>query len=205
MSSAGTLLTDLETRPGGGGNDDDLVRQIMADVHAPQQQQQMMPQAPSMGLPPPQVQSYKIQQPNASSIYQQSADPNIPTAHMIGNSIPNQADFAQMMMAQGPAGSPYTPQMYPVQMPQPMPQAQQPQQGSGWQGKLFDELRQPLLIAIIVFVLSLPAVNVLFSQYAPSLLRSGGDFNNMGLLVRAGIAGAVFWVFQRVIAPLMNN
>ena len=203
MSSAGTLLTDLETRPGGGGNDDDLVRQIMADVHAPQQQH-MMPQAPSMGLPPPQVQSYKVQQPNASSIYQQSADPNIPTAHMIGNSIPNQADFAQMMMSQG---SPFTPQMYPIQMPQPMPmpQVQQPQQGNGWQGKLFDELRQPLLIAIIVFVLSLPAVNVLFSQYAPSLLRSGGDFNNIGLLVRAGIAGVVFWLFQRVIAPLMIN
>lgn len=201
MSSAGTLLTDLDGKtPNSGGNDDDLIRQIMQDVHTPTQQQ-----APSMGLPPPQVSSYKIQQPNASSIYQQASDPAVPTAHMIGNAHPNQADFAQMMMASGPAGSPY---MYSQQQPQqqqmyPIP-AQQHLQHFDWKTHLFDELRQPLLIAIIVFILSLPAVNVLFSQYAPTLLRSGGDLNNIGLLVRAAIAGGIYWVFQRVIGPLMK-
>jgi hypothetical protein len=203
MSSAGTLLSDLEGKtPNSGGNDDDLIRQIMQDVHAPTQQQQA---APSMGLPPPQVSSYKIQQPNASSIYQQSADPTVPTAHMIGNSHPNQADFAQMMMASGPAGSPYMYSQQQQQQQYPIPaQQQQQQQQYQWKSQLFDELRQPLLIAIIVFILSLPAVNVLFSQYAPTLLRSGGDLNNMGLLARALIAGAAYWIFQRVIGPLMK-
>jgi len=200
MSSAGTLLSDLEGKPpgGGGGNDDDLMRQILQDINAPSQGNMMQQQ----GMPPPQVQSYKIQQPNAQSMYQQAADPAVPTAHMIGREHPNQADFAQMMMSSGQnnTGAPYQQQhqQYPIRNNPPEKSSY-----SGWQSKIFDELRQPILVAIIVFILSLPAVNVLFSHYAPTLLRSGGDLNNMGLLARALIAGGVFWVFQRVIAPLM--
>lgn len=212
MTSAGTLISDLDSKA--PGNDDDLVRQIMADVNGGGGNMMMPSHAPPPpmgamggGLPPPQVNSYRVQQPNANAIYSNSVDPAVATAHMIGREHPNQADFASMMMAQGqgPAyanGSPYMPhqQQYPVPM-----QQQQQLQGPGWQSKLFDQLRQPILVALIVFILSLPAVNVLFSYYAPSLLRSGGDLNNLGLLARASIAGATFWVFQNVVAPLMTS
>jgi hypothetical protein len=207
MTSAGTLISDLDSKM--PGNDDDLVRQIMADVNGGGSNNMMMPpQAPPPpmggGMPPPQVNSYRVQQPNANAIYSNSADPAVPTAHMIGRDHPNPSDFASMMMANGQGGSPYMSQQqqnYPV----PMPQATAQPQGAGWQGKLFDQLRQPILVALIVFVLSLPAVNVLFSYYAPSLLRSGGDLNNLGLLARASIAGLTFWIFQNVIAPLMTS
>ena len=206
MSSAGTLLSDLEGKPpgGGSGNDDDLMRQILQDINAPSQGNMMQQQ---QGMPPPQVQSYKIQQPNAQSMYQQAADPAVPTAHMIGREHPNQADFAQMMMSSGQnnGGAPYQQQQQQQQQQQhPIRNdASQRSSYSGWKTQIFEELRQPILVAIIVLVLSLPAVNVLFSHYAPTLLRSGGDLNNMGLLIRAVIAGGVFWLFQRVIAPLM--
>ena len=221
MTSAGTLISDLDSKA--PGNDDDLVRQIMADVNGGGGGGNMMmpshapppPMGSGMGggLPPPQVNSYRVQQPNANAIYSNSVDPAVATAHMIGREHPNQADFASMMMAQGqgPAyanGSPYMShqqqQQQQQQYPVPMPQ-QQYLQGPGWQSKLFDQLRQPILVALIVFVLSLPAVNVLFSYYAPNLLRSGGDLNNLGLLARASIAGATFWVFQNVVAPLMTS
>ena len=200
MTSAGTLISDLDGK-GPSGNDDDLVRQIMNDINS-NGNNTMMPQQsmgqPPMGLPPPQLNSYKIQQPNANAIYTQSADPAVPTAHMIGREHPNPADFAQMMSNQAYGqGYPYMQQQQPI--PAPVHQEK-----SQWKEKLFEQMRQPILVALIVFVLSLPAVNVLFSYYAPNLLRSGGDLNNFGLLARASIAGLTFWTFQNVIAPLMN-
>jgi hypothetical protein len=205
MTSAGTLISDLDSKSPGG--DDDLVRQIMADINSSGGNSMMPSHAPAPpmgsiggGLPPPQVSSYKIQQPNASSIYTQSADPAVPTAHMIGRDHPNPADFAQMMMSNG-QGTPY---MSMNQQQQPVPVQNIQTEKFNWKLYLFEQLRQPILVAIIVFVLSLPAVNVLFSHYAPSLLRSGGDLNNLGLLARATIAGATFWVFLNVIAPLMS-
>jgi hypothetical protein len=200
MTSAGTLLSDLDGRaPSGGSNDDDLVSKILNDMNSTGSMQQ--PPQQGGGLPPPQLSSYKLQQPNANAMYQTSADPAVPTAHMIGREHPNPADFTQMMMQQ--QGAPYTQQQY--QQPQPTPVAAQAQaKGPSWQSTIFQELRQPILVAIIVFILSLPAVNILFHHYAPVLLRSGGDLNNIGLLARAIIAGGVYWVFQRVIAPLMG-
>ena len=203
MTSAGTLISDLDGK-GPSGNDDDLVRQIMNDINS-NGNNNMMPQQsmgqPPMGLPPPQLNSYKIQQPNANAIYTQSADPAVPTAHMIGREHPNPADFAQMMSSQGQGYGQGYPYMQQQQQPIPAPVHQEKSQ---WKEKIFEQMRQPILVALIVFVLSLPAVNVLFSYYAPNLLRSGGDLNNFGLLARASIAGLTFWIFQNVIAPLMN-
>lgn len=197
MTSAGTLLSDLDGRaPSGGNNDDDLVSKILNDMNSTGSMQQPQQQQGG-GLPPPQLSSYKLQQPNANAMYQTSADPAVPTAHMIGRDHPNPADFTQMMMQQH-QGAPYSQQQ---QQPQPAPVAQP--KGPSWQSTIFSEIRQPILVAIIVFILSLPAVNILFHHYAPVLLRSGGDLNNIGLLARALLAGGVYWVFQRVIAPLM--
>ena len=73
-----------------------------------------------------------------------------------------------------------------------------------WQGQWVDELKQPILVAILVFVITLPAVHLLASHYAPSLLGPGGNFTTMGNLGRALVSGGLFWVLQRVIAPLLS-
>ena len=206
MTSAGTLISDLDGKaPSGGGGDDDLVRQIMADINGGGGG------GGGMGPPPPQLNSYKIQQPNANTTYNTAVDPAVPTAHMIGSQHPNPADFATMMTSNGQGmggGTPYVSMGQQQQSQQQQqylqPAQQQPVQDKfNWKALIFEQLRQPILVALIVFVLSLPAVNVLFQHYAPSLLRSGGDLNNLGLLARATLAGAFFWIFQNVIAPLM--
>jgi len=89
------------------------------------------------------------------------------------------------------------------------PQQQQPEvvQSSllkNWQGQWSDELKQPLLVAIILFVMTLPAVHLLVSHYVPKLLNPGGSFTTVGLLVRALVGGALFWILQRVIGPLLS-
>lgn len=210
-SGQGTLLSDLDTKEPlrTGGNDDDLMRQVYADMNNQGQpaQQQQLPMGYGQGPPPPQLNSYKIQQPNANTVYNQAVDPAVPTAHMIGSQHPNPADFATTMAGYG-QGTPYQSQQQqnypPQQYLQPQQQSNNGQEKFNWKAYVFEHLRQPILVAIIVFILSLPAVNVLFQCYAPALLRSGGDLNTWGLLARATLAGGAYWALVNVIGPLMS-
>jgi hypothetical protein len=70
--------------------------------------------------------------------------------------------------------------------------------------RIADELKTPILVSILVFVFSLPFLNILFSHYAPMLLKPTGDLTSIGLLIKAVAAGGAFWVLQRVIAPLVS-
>jgi hypothetical protein len=123
-------------------------------------------------------------------------DPATPTAHMIGRDFPTAADFASMMQATGG----YAPFAAAQQQQQPQLLAAPK---SNWYGDIISQFRQPLLVAIIFFAISLPAVNVLIGFYVPSLLRAGGDLTTMGLLAKSLLAGALFWFIQRVLVPLM--
>ena len=141
------------------------------------------------------------------STYPNAADPAVPTAHLIGRDHPTEADFQRMMMAaQGPLEfNAMTPQMQAT-VPPSQTQHQQvyEEPKKNWQGQWIDEFKQPILVAIIVFVMTLPAVNLLVSHYAPTLLRPGGDMTTMGMVARALVSGALYWVLQRVIAPLIS-
>jgi len=214
MADAGTLLSDLDGAH--HSSDGDLVDSILSDLNQAgrtnpivqsrgqgqgQGQPQMVP-PPGMRLP------MQTQEQGLPSTYPNAADPAVPTAHLIGRDHPTEADFQRMMMAaQGPvAFNTMSPQM---QGQAPQQQQQQQQQvydepRKNWQGQWIDELKQPILVAIIVFLMTLPAVNLLVSHYAPTLLRPGGDLTSTGMVARALVGGALFWVFQRVIAPLVS-
>jgi hypothetical protein len=88
------------------------------------------------------------------------------------------------------------------QLPPQQPVYEEPKKN--WQGQWIDEVKQPILVAIIVFVMTLPAINLLVSHYAPNLLRPGGDLNTLGMVGRAIVGGLLFWILQRVIAPLVS-
>jgi hypothetical protein len=208
MSQAGTLLSDLGNGPS-PGNDNDLVQQILADMnsappnpvvqtnHNIHGMQNQMGQGQGQGQ---RQQMMNAQQPQQST-YPQAADPNVPTAHMIGRSHPTEADFNRMMFnsQQGSMqGAPYMPiqQMQQMQLP-PQPPAK------NMMGDAADEFKMPLLVAIVCLIVSLPAVNLLVSHYAPWLLRPGGDMNVYGLVFRSLVAGLLFWFLQRVVAPLL--
>ena len=195
MSEAGTLLSDLE---GVKPTDRDLVDSILSEMNTTSSNNPIVSTGPAARVPMQPVAPVPSTYPNA-------ADPAVPTAHLIGRDHPTEADFQRMMMAaQGPL--PFN-AMAP-QMQQPIPH--QPQQvvyeepKKNWQGQWIDELKLPIFVALVVFIMTLPAVNLLVSHYAPQLLRPGGDFNTMGMLARAAVAGLLFWIMQRVVAPLVS-
>ena len=202
MSDAGTLLSDLDSaKP----NDRDLVDSILADIN------QVSGSNPSMGMggggaPPSGVRMPMQTVPSHPMTHPNASDPAVATAHMIGRDHPTEADFQRMMMAaQGPVPfNAMAPQMQQtIQTMQHAPQVYE-EPKKNWQGQWIDELKQPIAVAIIVFVMTLPAFNLLVSHYSPNLLRPGGDLNTMGMLARAGLGGLMYWILQRVISPLLS-
>jgi hypothetical protein len=70
--------------------------------------------------------------------------------------------------------------------------------------RILDEAKVPLVVAIIFFVFSLPPIRVLLAHYVPTLIKQTGEFQVTGLLTVSLMAGATFWMLQRVIAPLLS-
>jgi hypothetical protein len=200
MASAGTLLSDLGS--GSGGSDGDFVQRILADLNTTES-----PSNPVMQtMPPPAGNGRAINAPNPNTTYPLAMDPSTANAHMIGKAYPTPGDFATMM---NQGGSPAMEQGLQFQQQmggsQGTPILTQLTQGKGWFSDYMNQLRQPLLVAILVFVFSLPVVNVLLGHYMPSLLRASGDLTTIGLLVKSLGAGAAFWVILHILVPLVSN
>jgi hypothetical protein len=196
MAQAGTLLSDLDSKAPVFNKDDDLVNKILADMNV------QSPSNPVMNSPPPPSGNGRIiNSPNPNSTYPMAIDPGTATAHMIGKDYPTSADFANLMhspqFAHG--GSQF------ANIPQPV--VQQPTLVESMKGNMYSDImtqaKLPLLVAIIVFIVSLPIVNVLIGHYLPSLLRIGGDLTTAGLVVKALVGGFLFWFIQKVLVPLM--
>lgn len=208
MATAGTLLSDLDSKQP-LENDGDLVQKIMADMNLSQGSggNSMMPAA----IPPaPSARAMHAQNsPNPNTVMQHTMDGAPATAHLIGNQHPSPADFAALMPNQGMfgppglgGGSPYM-QHQQMQAP-PVPQYVEEE---GWlkssKASILREMKTPLLVAIIIFVVSLPVINTMIGIYFPRLLRIGGDLTTIGLALKAFCGGLFFWVLQRVLVPLV--
>lgn len=212
----GTSLDALDNMMPGGSQEDAAMNAIYADINGggggggsrmvdrPGPPQQRSGSAAGM---------IYSQQPNTAT-YPYSTDPAIPTAHQIGRDQPNPAEFANMMaygapgqgqgqgqvpsgVYDGSAGAAWQ-RMTPPQRAGPINLPTK-----GWSTSLFEEARQPILVAVIMFFISLPAINILFFHYAPFLLRAGGDYKLSGLAVRAALAGLIYWFCIRVVSPLI--
>lgn len=204
MASAGTFLSDLDEQDNNvSGNDGDLVQKILADMNVPTQQQ--MPRTMQGGG-------------SASRI-----DSQIPTSHMIGNEHPSPAEFASSMggsQMQQQQQQMQMPQMHPMQMQQQQMHQQQQQQQQQMQqpmqfnyqnndsknfyGRFLEEAKVPFVVAMLFFAFSLPPIRILVAHYLPTLIKPTGDFQMTGLVLVSGIVGAMFWILQRVIAPLLS-
>ena len=196
MAQAGTLLSDLDSKPPVFSNkDDDLVNKILQDMNIPSQSNPVMNSAPPSGN------GRVINSPNPNSTYPMSMDPATATAHMIGKDYPTPADFAHLMHSpQFAGGSQFANVM--VQPPVQQPTLIESVKGNMY-SDIISQIKQPLLVAIIVFIVSLPIVNVLIGHYLPSLLRMGGDLTTAGLVVKSLLGGFLFWFIQKVLVPLM--
>jgi hypothetical protein len=194
MASAGTLLSDLDGRSPVLNKDDDLVNKILADMNIPSQSN------PIMNVPPPSGNGARmINSPNPNTTYPMSSDPSTATAHMIGKDYPSSADFANLMHA--PSYSHGGSSFANVQQQYVQPTLATP--SSNFYSEIFAQIKQPLLVSIIIFLVGLPILNVLIGYYLPSLLRIGGDVTTVGLAVKAVFGGFLFWFIQKILVPLM--
>jgi hypothetical protein len=201
MASAGTLLSDLDSKPPVLSNkDNDLVNAILADMNVPSQANPVV--SAHSPLPPAGNGSRVISSPNPNTIYSNAVDPATATAHMIGKDYPTPADFAHLMHSHS-GGSQYAAVNHmPVQQQMPQPTLIEPANANLY-ANVISQIKQPLLVAIIVFIVSLPVINVLIGHYVPSLLRIGGDLTTAGMVVKSLFAGFLFWFIQKVLVPLM--
>jgi len=130
---------------------------------------------------------------------------------MIGNEHPSPADFASAMGSHTPGMQSMGMQGMGMQGMGMQGMQMQGMQMQGMQepsknlyGRILEELKVPLVVAILFFVFSLPPIRVLISHYVPSFIKSTGELQTTGLLAVSGVVGATFWLLQRVIAPLLS-
>jgi len=195
-----TLLSELDSAPAQG--DGDFVQNILNEMNGG-----TAPTNPPI-QPPPATGGFNqgvINSPNPNTIAPRQMDNAPAMAHMIGNSQPTPADFAQMMNTSGPTAAPQGGEQWGASY-QPQQRAPSPTlpPKRSWFARSLDELRVAFFVSILVFIFSLPVVNFLFAHYIPSMVKSTGELTIIGLLIKSIVAGASFWVLQRVIVPLLS-
>jgi len=183
-----TLLTDLDSAT--PSKDGDLVDQILREMNSGGG-----PPPPAPGIPSSQGMIMDPMPNTAMNTRVMDAGPQ--TAHVIGGSQPTPADFAAAM--HGVPYAPSAPFAPSAAAPPPPPRARK-----SLVGKLTEEFKNPILVALLVFVFSLPVVNFLFAHYLPWSVLPTGQLTMVGLLLKSASAGGSFWVLQRIIIPLLN-
>jgi hypothetical protein len=201
MSSSGTLISELDSSPSLDG-DGDLIKRIMADVNS------------SGVLPPPSPAPSinVVNSPNPNSTFQHAMD-NVPaTAHIIGKDHPSSGDFQAAIQhtggyaPSGPtgyAGNPMPMMQQAAWQAPPSPPVLIPEPRK-WSSFIFDEVKMPILVSLLVFVFSLPILNIVIATYVPYLVKSTGDLTTFGLILKSLLAGSTFWILQRIVVPLLS-
>jgi hypothetical protein len=96
------------------------------------------------------------------------------------------ADFQAMFQPTPPGMAPY-------------PTAQQPPAPPRSKDSSFSwkqSVREPLAVAILVFLLNLPVVTSILSRYASWMYLNSGEISVAGLVVKALLAGSIFFAYQ---------
>jgi hypothetical protein len=139
-----------------------------------------------------------------------------------GGDVDNAADAARMAQlmrdVNSSGGLPDTPQtmnMAPVSAP-PMRQSSnrvaqapppqytpvdddyRPQRRKNVWGSISGKLRDPLIVSVIVFVLSLPVLHTMLAKYVGWAFAVGGQLSWLGLIAMSVLAGLVFGLTQGI-------
>lgn len=63
--------------------------------------------------------------------------------------------------------------------------------------QLMEELKEPLLVVLLVLLANLEVVNSFLVKNLPKVLIANGELNLWGLVVKATLAGVLFYVVRR--------
>ncbi len=165
----------------------------------------------SSGVLPPPAPAPSINV-NSPSTFQHTMDTVPATAHIIGKDHPSSGDFQAAIQqnagyaSQGPMPMMAAPSgmQQAVWQPQQMPTMHEPEPPRKWSTFIFDELKMPILVSLLVFIFCLPILNVVIANYVPYLVKSTGDLTTLGLVLKSLLAGSTFWILQRIIVPLLS-
>jgi hypothetical protein len=172
--------------------DEERVKRILAEMNVDNTVQSQ----PPVGAP---MQRVISEPPIAISTGDLRMDVGTARANVIGNSIPTMADFQAMFNQTSPG-------MAPIHGPAIIPASQNAIPHStvtkSKSASLVQQLRGPVAVAIIIFLLNLPVVTTILSRYASWMYLSSGEISIGGLFVKALLAGILFAGYQGVTSIL---
>ena len=86
-------------------------------------------------------------------------------------------------------------QFVPVEEAQEAPAPLKAKRTNIW-GRILSHIRDPLIVVILMFVLSLPGFHTVVSKVVPWAFAVGGELSYLGLIIKSLFAGALFAVLQ---------
>lgn len=98
---------------------------------------------------------------------------------------------------------PMRPMHPPMYNPNPPPQQQQrqyvddaPVRSKGSAASILDRLTDPIVVAVLIFVLSLPVLHTYGARYASWAFAIGGQLSWLGLIALSLVGGALFGIYK---------
>ena len=185
MSSEGTSLEDIENGNIKDVADNSIMSDILRDMNAidAQQPQYQQPQ-PQYQQPQPQYQQQPQPMPEPPSM---PMYPNITLPSMAMPTFPT---------------IPAVTQRYQEEPTVEPPTAAATARKNVW-SSMFEMLRDPIIVAIIVGLLSLPALHTRLSKSLKWAYAVGGSLSWTGLILQSIIGGAAFALFRECLQDLM--
>jgi hypothetical protein len=172
----GTSIEDIEMGNVKNEADSELMRQIMADIDAGEESATPeMPAQPPSYAPMP-MQQMPPMRPNMQGPMPQYMQPQM------------QIREYDMFEAQEESRQPKQPKYRPVQATKRNPWSQ-----------VWETVREPLVVGLIICFLLFPKFHTLGSTYAPWAYSVGGQVSWLGLLV-CSVVGAGLWAVYKIFA-----
>ncbi len=172
----------------GGGTpipaaDEERVKRILAEMNA-----ENTVQAPPAQQAPTRI---LTEGPLTTSMGQVRMDAGTARANIIGGAAPTMADFQAMFQQASPGMAPFHGPAVVQAATVPAPT-----KTASWTDRIAAQMRAPVAVAIIVFLLNLPVVTSILSRYASWMYLASGEISVGGLLVKALLAAVLFAVYQ---------
>lgn len=186
--SEGTSLEDIETGNVAHTADDDVMNAILSDmnaVEAPSQPQIQQTAQMPVYIPPPQE-------------YQPPAQPTQPQYQDPFPSMPFMQPEPQFSNA-GYQEVAYQPQHQQNQQPryEVVEESVAPPKKNSW-SQLFDELRDPIVVGILVSLFSLPALHTWLAKRLTWAYKIGGSLSWIGFLIQFALVAGIFATYRQI-------
>jgi hypothetical protein len=182
--SEGTSLEDIETGNVAYSADTAVMNAILSDMnaveeaHAPPPQMPQYQPEPLAQMPPPPPIFTQMQEP----VYMQPHMPQMPQMQ------------AQHQHYQEPNMSMYEPVEEP-QAPTQLPPS--PLKRNAW-SQIFDDIREPLIVGLLVTVFSLPALHTWLSKRLTWAYKVGGSLSWIGFFLQFALVAGIFATYRQI-------